>query len=300
MEPSTSGTALVCPSCGGQLNEQKQRVPSGVPFAAAAKAESHIVLPPLDGDFEYQPYLKTAAEVIDFWSRVEIPNVVLARCQAVYAANWQSVADQSAEQAWVKFGLPEWRGENPAPDGADVAAQADWEGRRTAAQNSYENALRERLAARPELLDRRDIRPLVRASAMFAAVHRPGAGEDFWDVWDHEIELTSGPTTVGRALVDTGLHGLVHNYIDPSLYDHDGDGLIDPPAPSGVTLTAEEVDRMIERAAEQAADRVNGEIAAKFDEQNRALDGALDELTDNLGQVGVAVIDAGDTRRRRR
>lgn len=62
---------------------EQQRVPAGVPtggqFAPNDRSETDVALRPVDGSFLYPPPLRTADEIIAFWSTVEIPDIALAR-----------------------------------------------------------------------------------------------------------------------------------------------------------------------------------------------------------------------------
>lgn len=290
---STSGTATTtCPNCGAGMTEQP-RTPSGVPtggqFAQSERAESGVVLRPVDGSFMYPPAFQSAADVIDFWSRVEIPDEVLAKCQQVHVQNFEFVRDQWPAFAWKTYDGLYWECANPMPDPADVGATSDWEGRKRAAQVDFEEALSARLTQRPEMLNRKDLRPLVRAAGMWLAlaeIDRVEGGV----VAAVPVELSTGTLTVREAMMETGFAGMANRFMNPEVYDADGDGRIDPPVAPGAP------DFDWERHRKIVEETVRGAIA----EQNVALDRVFDEMTDNIGKVGAVIMDVNDPRGVRR
>lgn len=262
---------------------QPQGVPVGGQFAPMAKPESGIELRPLDGSFLYPPIFTSATDVVDFWSRVEIPDEVLARAERVYRETREPLGREWAAGSWESWTQHDWDADNPQPDPADVGATADWEGRKRAAQADWEMRMRQVLADRPESLDRRDVRPLVRAAAMF----RSAAGDLDWDgykdVCGHEIVLTSGRTSVQDASIDTGLGAVASRFLDADRYELDR--AMTPAAEPVQTVTKDDIRAIVEQTVSKA-----------ISEQNVALDRALDELTDNIGRVGQVAIDMNDPR----
>ena len=258
---------------------EQQRVPRGVPeggqFAQSERGEANLDLRPLDGSFLYPPVFSTAEEVISFWSRVEIPDEVLARAERVYKDYYADIIEHWPEVAW-SYEEWDWNAENPQPEPGDAGAVADWEGRKRGAQADYEERMKQVLSARPETLDRRDVRPLVRAAAMF----RSAANDLDWDgyqaVCQHPVALTTGPKPVRAAAFESGFSGVARQFLDAEYYPLDG-------------VSQEDIERI-----------VNQSVSKAIGEQNAAIDRAFDELTDHLGRVGNAVIDMhGPTKRGR-
>lgn len=270
------------------MTEAQSRVPRGVPdggqWAATERGEAHLDLTPLDGSLLYPPIFTNAEQIIDFWSRVEVSDEVLHRAERVYRDVYAEVSQTWPAVAWKRYGQADWADDNPAPDPSDVGATADWEGRKRAAQVDYEDALSEVVSRRPERLDRRDVRPLVRATAMLrAATAALNSGvldlDGYHQVTAHDVVLTTGPTTVQAAAIETGYAGVARRFLDADQYDLDG-------------IPRDEMRQIVREEMNQANH-----------DQNVKMDRVFDELTDNLGTVEETILDVADpkgARRRRR
>lgn len=268
------------------------RIPTGVPtggqFSVPEKTEAGVELRPLDGSFLYPPVFTTAEDIIDFWSRVEIPDEVLARTERLYREGFEPLGVHWPSSAWRAHGLYDWRNNHPQPDAADVAATAAWEGECRVAQADYEENLSQVMSQRPETLDRRDVRPLVRAAAMFRSAVA-GPDDDFYAVSGHPIVLTAGTSTVGDAAINSTLAAMPNRFLDADNYDLDRSRTANAAnadggaSEAGEAITKDDIRRIVQETINQA-----------ILEQNVSLDAALDELTDNIGAGFGAVIDVND------
>ena len=258
---------------------EQQRVPRGVPeggqFAQSERGEANLDLRPLDGSFLYPPVFSTAEEVISFWSRVEIPDEVLARAERCYRDYFDEVSEHWPRVSWG-YEKWAWDNANPSPNPADTGAVADWEGRQRAAQTDWEERMTAILTARPETLDRRDVRPLVRATAMVRSASNDLDWDGYVAVCQHPVALTTGAKAAREAAFESGFSGVARQFLDAEYYPLDG-------------VSQEDIERI-----------VNQSVSKAIGEQNAAIDRAFDELTDHLGRVGNAVIDMhGPTKRGR-
>lgn len=296
------GRTWICPDCGVAMTEQP-RTPAGVPtggqFAALARGEAGVALKPLDGSFMFPPPMRTADEIIDFWSRVEIPDEVLARTRLVFRENREMLKTDWPHHAWDWDEAWRWGEQNPQPDPSDAGAFADWEGRQRVAQDQYENAMRVRLQDLPEELERADIRPLFRASAMMRTAmdldHLPF--EDQRRIQDHVMQFATGPRRVGDVTVETGMAGLAHRFVYPDNYDKDGDGVIDPPTTPSLAMSADfDWDRH-KQIVNEAVQNAIGEHEQKLDE---ALNEIYSGITADIALANEANLTAMDPRKPRK
>lgn len=274
------------------------RVPRGVEtggqFAASARGEAEgVSLTALDGSFLYPPKFHTAAEVIEFWSRVEVPDAVLARADRTYADAYQGMLHEWPDVAWDIVGEDAWTRSNPRP--ADENERQAWEARRDEAQAACVAQMREAINTAPERLNRRDLRPIVRACAMVESALLDLSDSEVRIVEAHPIRLTAGETTVLDAVSRTAMIGLRSGFSDPDLYtrslvadtdqaDHEVDE-----TPVGETITREDLRRIVTEV-------VTNVVTEATDQQTRLLDGAFDELTSDLGVATTAIIDTQDAR----
>lgn len=263
-------------------------IPTGGQFATSERAEAGLALKPLDGSFLFPPVLNTADDIIDFWTRVEIPDEALARTLRVYRENKAMAVEEWPHYAWGWYAGHVWAAENPAPSADDPGAVADYEGRQRAAQADYEEALRHRLQDLPEELNRADARPMLRAAAMLrAAMVAKLKWPEYRRVAEHTIEFSDGQRTVAESTIESGMVGLAHRFATPENYDQDGDGVIDPPQVPSMAMSAD-------FDWERHREIVNETVRAALEDQNAKLDDVFDELTHDLGTVAQTVVDVNN------
>ena len=242
-------------------------VPSGGQFATTERGESTVTLAPIDvpsGSFLYPPVLRNADEAVAFWSTVEIPDEVLARLDRAYVDVLDQMKLVVPTKSWNGDARLVWERDNPAP--SDPSARASWESSRDSAEATYAERMRRKFASAPDRLNRADLRPLVRATAMWTAVREMDDAERL-KVHDHVLDFTDGPRRVATAAVETGIAGWRGRFLDPEIYDADGDGIFDSQV-SKIRETVREI----------------------MDEHETKLDGALDELHDNVVSVRNTVL----------
>lgn len=292
---------MVCPDCGAAMTEQPREprgTPTGGQFSHGQRRGANVALAPLDGSFLFPPPMRTAEEIIDFWSRVEIPDEALARMQRVYRDSRESLLRDWPAAAWFWYAKWVWHEQNPSPpDGANPGEIADWEGRARSAQADYEDRVRARVQDLPEELDRRDVRPLFRATAMLHTASRDAdiAWPERRTVAEHRIEFGDGPRSVADATVETGTIGFSAGFVLPENYDADGDGVIDRP-----DFDWDKHRKIVNDAVIAAALVQYGATQQALDRQNEQLDGAFDEIYGAQQVVAQTVVDVNDTGKKKR
>ncbi|GAB2733270.1 hypothetical protein [Nocardioides pakistanensis] len=193
---------------------QPSGTPSGGQFGTVQRPEANVSLVPLDGDYYYPPLLRTPDQIVQFWSVVDLPDEALAACEETYTGSRDKRIEQMPSILWNTHGGWDWYFQNPPVDSDDAAAVADREGRHHAAQVEFEERIRRVLEQGPERLPRIDVRPTVRALAMYNAAFGLEDGAQRVHVWDHTVGTSAGPKTVRQIAEETGLSGLSRHFLD--------------------------------------------------------------------------------------
>lgn len=183
--------------------EFSQRQPPGIPiggqFAAATHAESPVRLFDRgDGTFLRPSPSATAEHCIEFWSRIEVPDVVIDQVCQEYAAFRRKEIDDRFEEEMVSWSVA-WKSENPSPkrEGRELDRL---QARYTEEFNAYKESIRGRIHnEHVNGIGTYDARQLVRAAQMRR--HKPNEvkfPEEAAKVLDHRIELFDETLTVDQ------------------------------------------------------------------------------------------------------
>lgn len=177
----------------GAANEPL-RQPGGTPvggqFATMSRREPDVTLAHLsdeeynaDGSFEYPPIPRSVEQHVAFWSRVKVPDPIIARVRAAYVEN---VTEWRADR------LEAWVAEHPQPRGQ--RGLDEWRAARDAAGADIDQAL-------PEALPAVLARPLIRAAQMARYAKWLDTQEDYDAVLETEVDLgEEQPWTVRQTL----------------------------------------------------------------------------------------------------
>jgi hypothetical protein len=161
------------------------------------------------GSYLYPPILHNAAEAIAFWENVEIPDEVCDKVASQYVAQWRAVTEYLPGQMW-DYGF---RAQREAA-GEDVSEEA---------RNRFVDEWSDKFAARPEVMDPRDVRVAAKVIGMIATKQTlPDEERRYID--NYEVETTNGLTTVRDYNLDQGLAYFGTAVTDPSTYRKDIDG----------------------------------------------------------------------------
>lgn len=315
-----SAATQICPTCGTELvadleaaMTDQARDPRGTPnggqFAALLRRESPVALNrPVEGTFLFPPPMRTAAEAIEFWTQVAIPDQALARMHLEYRNSVGKAREEWAAPAWSWHERDRWLDQNPRPPSdAHPEALAEWKAAEKASEDAYARRLQERLGTMPEELDRTDARPLFRAAAMLLTAYDGGLPRtERRKVADHVLEFAAGPRSVADAAVETGLVGIATRFVTPENYDRDGDGVIDQPGfdwDRHQRIVKKAVADVVLAATLAQSDHLNVAQRRTAEDHDSRLDDALDELHEGhqtIAQTVLDVNDPGPKRRRRR
>lgn len=183
--------------------EYAQRQPAGIPaggqFASTTHSESPVRLFDRgDGTFLKPSPSATADHCIDFWSRIDVPDVVIDQVFEEYAVfRNKEIVDRLEEEmsAWATAWNAEERNAPPKKPGKDLERlQARYQEEFHAHQESIKPRI---FAEHPNQIGAYDARQLVRATQM--RIHRPHPAkfpEETAKVMAHEIELFDETLTV--------------------------------------------------------------------------------------------------------
>lgn len=158
-----------------------------------------------DGSFEYPPIPRSVEQHIAFWTRVKIPEAIMARVRSSYGEYWLT---------WVDTKMQAWEAANPEPVGTEWRSKSSeieaWMVRRDAHRGVVEGQRRSSL---PSIL----VRPLVRAAQMARYGSWLENQEEFDRVLETEVDLgESEPATVRETLRRYGVDEMPdHVFEDP-------------------------------------------------------------------------------------
>lgn len=183
----------------GAANDQPRQPggsPTGGRFAPLPRQESDVSLADLsdeeynaDGTFEYPPIPRSVAQHVAFWTRVRVPDAIMARVRSAYVEAWE---------VWSDAQMHEWAREHPEPVGNMLTAKAR-------AHEQWEAEFAKRVALlgeeRPKALPAVLARPLIRAAQMARYARWLNTQEEYNEVLDTEVDLGEPePWTVRRCL----------------------------------------------------------------------------------------------------
>lgn len=204
--PASHGTGAV----------PRERDGKYAPYAQPELGETPLSGQVPQGSFLFPPILHSAAEAIAFWESAEIPDTVCMNTSGEYVAQWAATVEEFPQALWDNQCGRAWDRANPRP--ADPAQADQWEERRQVAGETFIREQTERLKARPEYLEPRDVRQMCKVIGLNGSRRSlPESEREL--INEHPIELTTGTTTVAQANNDYGLGQFAYRVRDPVVYD---------------------------------------------------------------------------------
>ncbi|MCC3292825.1 hypothetical protein [Arthrobacter sp. zg-Y1110] len=182
-------------------SRQPAGIPAGGQFASTTHSESPVRLFDRgDGTFLKPSPSATADHCIDFWSRIDVPDVVIDQVVSEYAVfRNNEIVERIDEEmtAWSKAWKADERNAPPKRPGKDLERlqaryQEEFDARQTAIKPQI-------YAEHPNQLGAYDVRQLVRAAQMRR--HRPHVSkfpEEMEKVLRHQVELFDETLTVDQ------------------------------------------------------------------------------------------------------
>ncbi|MGL5825517.1 MAG: hypothetical protein ACRCYU_11995 [Nocardioides sp.] len=248
-------------------------------FAEHQRAETSVSLAPvekpLQGSFLYPPRFKTAEELVDFWSRVEIPDAILDRISETWEDEHEDIVNGRRKHHFDDYDYLPFAMADPklADDHPDAKARNE---RYVAARTEHAKTvvLADDI---PEELDPRDIRTYARIYAIGYY-----ADEDFdyaerKEALDTVVETPKGRMAIGRFYADSGLGRMSKAPLKAASY-----------RPSSL-IDTDDIEEAVEDAMEES-----------FSKHEKKLDRALDELYAAIHGTAEVTIATADRRRRSR
>lgn len=183
----------------GAANDQPRQpggTPTGGRFAPMSRQEPDVSLAHLsdeeynaDGTFEYPPIPRSVAQHVAFWSRVRVPDPILARVRSTYTQHWSE---------WSEEQMHAWARTDPTPIGGEFNAKAK---QRTAWGERFDARAAELEVERPKDLPAVLARPLIRAAQMAKFAQWLETQDQYDEVMATEVDLGEAePWTVRRCL----------------------------------------------------------------------------------------------------
>lgn len=184
------GTAEPYPGPSTEPLRHPGGTPDGGRFATMSRQEPDVTLAHLsdeeynaDGTFQYPPMPRSVAQHVAFWSRVPVPDAIIARVRAAYI---EDVIGWRGDQ------IEAWAAQHPVPK-----HKRDWDPWREARDRAGAEIDASRPAEIPSVL----ARPLIRAAQMARYAQWFQAREEYDAVLETSVDVgTEEPWTVQQVL----------------------------------------------------------------------------------------------------
>ena len=183
------------PGCPTEQPRQPGGTPSGGRFAQMTRREPDVTLAHLsdedynaDGTFEYPPIPRSVEQHVAFWSRVKVPDPIIARVRNEYVVQVNAYRDAQMDA---------WDDAHPVPTGVFGAKSAELAAHSEARKAAGVAVDETRPGAIPAVL----ARPLIRAAQMARYARWLETQEQYDEVLATEIDLGEArPWTVRDTL----------------------------------------------------------------------------------------------------
>lgn len=179
------------------------REPSGRFAEGAASDPGQIDLwDPTDGTFEFPPRPRDARDLLEFWSKVEVPEEVLIATQQAYNARRVLEATDI---------LDVWEQQHPKPTG-DTAYRRWYNDRAAYSTAAIDDGLDQRY---PKVIHKSWLRPLVRATKMYEASNWLPRGEQ-QIVLATKVQMPgyAEPMTISELVGKYRMQGILPHMVD--------------------------------------------------------------------------------------